>query len=170
MLPVIEGEWFDLGEIGADFNARSTGNPILASPFVNVVTVAQDTFLVAYPGVREGKISATTSRWMGGGINIYKDWDPGCNLDGAQLSVGWGPRFLRLQEDLSIGDSFTSVDPAGPVPAGELRFLELFTVPVLEGGRIFSPVQIVALMPPPSSAYQPARAALLESRDWAWLV
>lgn len=115
----IEGEWFDLGETGEDFSATSTGTPILARPFFNVVTVAQDAFLVAYPAVREGTITATTtSRLMGGAINIYKDWDPGCNLDGAHLSVGWGLRFLRLQENLSIGDSFTSVDPVGPIPVG----------------------------------------------------
>ena len=115
----IEAEWFDLGETGEDFTATSTGNPILARPFFNVVTVAQDAFLVAYPNVREGTIFATTtSRFMGGLNNIYKDWDPGINIDGAQLSMGWGLRFLRLEENLSIGDSLTSVDPAGPVPVG----------------------------------------------------
>ncbi|MCE9552357.1 MAG: BBP7 family outer membrane beta-barrel protein [Planctomycetes bacterium] len=115
----LEGEWFDLGELNTDFSATSTGNPILARPFFNVVTVAQDAYLVAYPAVREGTISVTsTSRMYGGAINVFETWEHGYDLDGAQLSVGLGMRFLRLQENLAMSDSLTSVDPVGPIPVG----------------------------------------------------
>jgi len=115
----LEGEWFQLGEETSEFQQTSTGNPILARPFLNVTTGLQDAFLVAYPAVREGTISASaTSRFMGAGITMIEEWNGCCDTAGAKLSFACGLRYLRLEEGISVSDAFTSIDPVGPVPVG----------------------------------------------------
>jgi hypothetical protein len=115
----IEGEWFDLGTVDSDFSAASNDIPILARPFFNVTSGLQDAFLVAYPGIREGAISVDSStRFMGAAISVVENWDGACSVRDGQLALAFGLRYLRLEEDLSINDSFTSIDPVGPVPVG----------------------------------------------------
>lgn len=52
----LEADWLTLGGDSVDYTASSTGNPILARPFFNVETNAQDAQLKAYPGVVTGSV------------------------------------------------------------------------------------------------------------------
>ena len=52
----LEADWLTLGGDSLDYTASSTGNPILARPFFNVETNAQDAQLKAYPGVVTGSV------------------------------------------------------------------------------------------------------------------
>jgi hypothetical protein len=115
----LEGEWFDLGEVSSEFSESSTGTPILARPFFNVTTGFQDAYLVAFPGIREGSISASAdSRLMGGSINIVQNWTWGCYGADAHWNLAVGLRYLRLEEGISISDSLTSIEQGGPVAPG----------------------------------------------------
>lgn len=53
-----------------DLNARSSGDPILARPFFNTSTNAQDALLVAFPGDSSGSIDVT-ARNEAGGFDIF---------------------------------------------------------------------------------------------------
>ncbi len=52
----LEADWLTLGGESLDFAETSTGNPILARPFFNVQTDAEDSQLKAYPGVVTGSV------------------------------------------------------------------------------------------------------------------
>jgi len=53
----LEFDYLSLGERSDGFEMSSTGFPILARPFFNVLTNAQASELVAYPGVVEGTVT-----------------------------------------------------------------------------------------------------------------
>ena len=52
----LEADWLTLGGDSIDYTNSSTGNPILARPFFNVETNAEDAQLKAYPGVVTGSV------------------------------------------------------------------------------------------------------------------
>ncbi|HBE70645.1 MAG TPA: hypothetical protein DDW52_21075, partial [Planctomycetaceae bacterium] len=56
----VEGEYVGLGEDVQSFFQQSTGNPVLARPFFNVLTGLNDAELIAYPGVVTGDIGVTS--------------------------------------------------------------------------------------------------------------
>ena len=94
----------------------ATLNSILARPFVNVSTLAEDSGLIAYPGVQSGNIRITAAT----------------DFQGADLICGrpslfprrpcWissiGYRYLRLNDDLNFNELDTFINPAGLVPVG----------------------------------------------------
>jgi Putative beta barrel porin-7 (BBP7) len=53
----LEADWLTLGGKSINFVDTSNGNPILARPFFNVQTNAQDSQLKAYPGVVTGTVN-----------------------------------------------------------------------------------------------------------------
>jgi hypothetical protein len=70
----IEASFFGLTNASTGFNANSGGDPILAQPFTNALTGAQNSFLSAFPGLFSGAISANdTSRLLGAGIFFRQD-------------------------------------------------------------------------------------------------
>ena len=68
----IEASFFGLEQASTGFNASSASTPILARPFFNAITNAQDAQLIAFPGVLSGSVSASeTSRLYGAGA-LYR--------------------------------------------------------------------------------------------------
>lgn len=123
-----QGHWFSLGDGANDGNffASSTGDPILARPFFNVVLPGEDSELVAYPGVVEGSVQVLTSSEMhSAGIVYRRRWR---QWDHARLDWFAGYRFLRFREALQVTEDLVSTDPGGVVAVGttfdvEDRFL-----------------------------------------------
>jgi hypothetical protein len=108
----LEGSYFFLGQRTTHFTAASSGVPLLARPFFNTATGAEDSELVANPVIPTlpnvmplaGRIAVeSSSRFQGaeanGVINLWQRcgrWD-----------MILGGRFLRLDENIGITEDLT---------------------------------------------------------------
>jgi hypothetical protein len=105
----IEASVFALETKAARFAASSTGNPILARPFFNALTRAQDAELVAFPGVVTGSIGiGDGSRILGAGLLARQQVCCGCDY---HIDALFGYRYLRYSDHLEISENLTSTDP-----------------------------------------------------------
>lgn len=111
-------EYFELGTRTESFAATSTGNPILARPFVNVVNGGlNDSQVIAYPGVVSGGVQATaTSSLVGGGFHFRRQTNcnsgcghgilcDGCSTFHSRTDVLFGYRYLQLDEAVNIQET-----------------------------------------------------------------
>ncbi|HLJ93583.1 MAG TPA: BBP7 family outer membrane beta-barrel protein [Gemmataceae bacterium] len=108
----LESTTFFLGERSMTFRAGSAGSPILARPFFNVLTGAEASELVAFPGVLAGNVAISSANQLWGTeLNLRTNWWRGCFWD-----VDWlfGVRFLQLEDNLSIAEGLTVPAGAGP--------------------------------------------------------
>ena len=116
----VESEYFALGDINDSFAASSTGLPgssIIARPFFNALTNAEDSELVAFPGVIGGTFTANAqgSLQSAGARLLWNLCQSGapidlCSVDrsAARLDLLLGYRFLRLDESLQMREQLTS--------------------------------------------------------------
>jgi hypothetical protein len=105
----IEAGYFFLGQRSIDFTAASPGLPILARPFFDVTTGAENSELIAYPGVLAGGVAVrASSRLWGTELDLRGNWLRGC------WRVDWlaGFRYLQLDESLAISENL--MIPSGP--------------------------------------------------------
>ena len=113
----LEGDFFILGQASENFNQTSTGNPILARPFFNLGTAAQDAVVVAYPNQVTGSINASeTSSFLGAGVHATYNmlcWD-NCNYS-CRVDALLGYRYLRLRDTLNINSNSMTLGTAAPV-------------------------------------------------------
>lgn len=122
----IEGEYFSLGQQSESFFQQSSGSPILARPFFNIVTGAQDADLIAYPSVIGGSIGVDVDSQLTGAAARFRRslcassgsaWSPFCcstvptasRIDGTA-----GYRFYELKESLAIHEQTQSLDTNNP--------------------------------------------------------
>ena len=113
----IEASVFGLGDISTRFNANSNTTPIIARPFFNALTNAQDSALVAFPGVTSGNIAINeTSRFYGAGALYRQDIGTWANM---RVSALAGYRYLHVSDDLSIATQQTVVG-GGLIPPGTI--------------------------------------------------
>ena len=96
----IEVSFFDLQSASTGFAADSSAHPILAQPFFNALTNAQDAALVAFPGFVAGAVAVNeSSRLLGAGA-LYRQeigtWS------GQRISALIGYRYLHSSDKLSI--------------------------------------------------------------------
>ena len=115
----IEGELFMLGEQSSQYQATSTGDPIIARPFFDIVNGQESADLVAFPGVVQGSIQATALTNLASG-GIWMRFDPhgtGSPCDarsGRKLNGVLGYRYMKLEDDIGISENIESLDPANP--------------------------------------------------------
>jgi len=111
----LESTTFFIGERSMTFRDASSGVPILARPFFNVVSGMQASELVAYPGVLAGGVAVSSENQLWGTeLNLRSSLWRGCfwHLDGLA-----GVRFLGFDEKLGIAEGL--IVPAGAgSPAG----------------------------------------------------
>lgn len=119
----VEGEYFGLGDINDNFASTSTGDPILARPFFNALSNANDSELVAFPGVVGGTFTADAQgSFQSAGVrmlwNLCQSGEPiGLNTVErceARLDLLLGYRFARLDESLQMREQLTSQLPGDP--------------------------------------------------------
>jgi hypothetical protein len=129
---------------GNQFNAFSSGDPVLARPVQNALTGELVAEPIAVPGVANGSIhiATRTTGILGAGIwlreNFTRTDDPcdtchhcaggGCNGHGCGGDPGakwycrfdslFGYRYLRLSDNLEIDDLINAVVALNGVPAG----------------------------------------------------
>lgn len=112
----IGGTFWMLGEQADEFHAASLGNPILARPFLNVLTGNQDSQLVAYPGIITGDIGIrTTSNLLGADLFLRKSVVQTCRT---RIDVLAGYQYSQLGEQLGILENGVLIDPGGVDPVG----------------------------------------------------
>jgi len=112
----LEFQYFFLGQNRNGFQADNNTYPVLARPFFNTDTSAQDAALIAYPGAQTGNVDiAATSSLQGADVLLRKAW---YRCGGARLDFLAGYRYARLCDDLRIDEFETFIDPAGTVPVG----------------------------------------------------
>jgi hypothetical protein len=115
----IEGELFKLDEQSSQFQATSTGSPIIARPFFDIVNSRESAELVAFPGVVRGSIQATALTNLASG-GLWMRFDPHgtgspCEVrSGRKLNWVLGYRYMNLEDTLGISENLESLDPANP--------------------------------------------------------
>ncbi|MCA9127806.1 MAG: BBP7 family outer membrane beta-barrel protein [Planctomycetales bacterium] len=120
----VEGEYVGLGENTETFTAASTGTPVLARPFFNVLTGAEDAQLLAFPAMIGGDVTATTTSQLDGAAVRFRRQlysTSGCGYSpwycqtvptSTRLDGTVGYRFWELDESLQIQERLTSQLPA----------------------------------------------------------
>jgi hypothetical protein len=105
----LEGSYFFLGQRTIKFADSSSGMPILARPFFDVVGNQEASQLIAFPGVVSGGIAIqSSSRLQGADLNFRTNWWRGCCW---RFDTLIGFRYLALNESLNIAENL--VTPAG---------------------------------------------------------
>lgn len=128
----LEGEYFSLDDATDSFSASSSGNPILARPFFNMMTQpsnipAQSSELVAYPNVIRGTVTVDAeSSFQGAAVRgryllccteacVPGLWQRNYQVPGGyRMELTAGYRFLRLDDSLVIGEDLATI----PAPGG----------------------------------------------------
>ncbi len=112
----VEGVFLYLGDAGksGDFSATSFGSPILARPLFNVIDAKEDSQLVAFPEILDGRVDVYTSSEIYS-AELLGRWNsrsgPRGNID---LLAGY--RYFHFGEKLGIREQLTSVELGGVVP------------------------------------------------------
>ena len=108
--------FFGVGDGSHLFSAQSTGSPILARPFFNEVSDAEDAALVAFPSVLDGRIDVRTdSEIFGADVALRHLICSGCNYT---IDMILGYQFSRINEELTITEALVVTDPGGFNPLG----------------------------------------------------
>jgi hypothetical protein len=112
----LEFSYFIMGENNQSYSNASMGNPILARPFFNVTTGAQDSNLVAYPNTFNGTFNATSTENFQGAEALWRRaLVHGCD---GRIDLLAGYRYQRLTDGLEIADSATTSGTAAVAAAG----------------------------------------------------
>lgn len=105
----VEGEYVGLGNETESFFDQSTGNPIIARPFFNALTGAEDSELVAFPNVVSGSLAIdVASEFDGAAVRLRRQL---CSSEGccfSSLACKTVPYSSRL--DATIGYRFWELD------------------------------------------------------------
>jgi Putative beta barrel porin-7 (BBP7) len=111
----IEDTFFFVGNGNESFYANSSGSPILARPFFNTQTQAQDAVLLAFPQVVLGSIFVTSSRTVTSNeLNLRRELFFNCC---SRVDLLGGYRFFHLGEGLDVRTDTTSIN-GQTVPIG----------------------------------------------------
>lgn len=122
----IEGEYLGMAQESESFDRNSTGTPILARPFYNVLTGREDSELVAFPNIVSGRIrSEATSEFIGAAVRFKRllCCSSGCGISPiscgpvpsqsrTDATLGW--RYFQLDERLTVREDLTSLDTLNP--------------------------------------------------------
>ena len=112
----VEFSFMLLGENTQSFNDSSMGNPILARPFFNTTTGAEDSHVIAFPNVANGAFNATsTENFDGAEVLFRRALVHGCD---GRIDLLLGYRFNNLTDGLEIDDAATSSGNGAIAPAG----------------------------------------------------
>jgi hypothetical protein len=131
----VEANFFFLSDRQSGDSFSSGGAPVLGRPFINVATGRPDATLIASPGIATGSVTigARTGLW-GAEANLVASLI--CS-DKFHLAALGGFRFLRLEDELKIGEQFR-VAPNVPGFGGNTVGLrdEFRTVNRFYGGQV----------------------------------
>ncbi len=139
----IDTSYFFLGDVNQQYSNSSSGNPILARPFFNVITELQDAQLIAFPGVVTGSINVNAdSRVYGGDVNLRRMLVADC---WKRFDVLAGYRYFGISEGLGISTNTTSIDPQSIIEVGTTFAIsdQFSTRNTFNGGQIGINAQMI---------------------------
>lgn len=122
----LEASYMFLGTESTDFAINSNQLPVIARPFFNSETGAQDSELVAYPNQLTGglAVNAETSFQM---ADILYRWNVSRD-DWRRFDLLVGYRFAYLKDQIRIREQLTSISQdSGIVPGTRLTVTDDFT-------------------------------------------
>jgi Putative beta barrel porin-7 (BBP7) len=118
----VEANYMRLGSTTDSFNAGLNDFNILARPFFDTVANAEDSRLIAFPGLVQGTLNVAASTELQSFELLYRhdgreSW--GCHID-------WiaGYRFVELKDRLGINESTTSL--SGPTTGTTFALIDQF--------------------------------------------
>jgi hypothetical protein len=105
-----EASFLMLGSRAVDFSATSDGNTILARPYRNATSGAQEAVLIAFPGVSSGQVDfrVASGNFYNGTAGLFETF---CNTGTVRLDSLLGYRFYRYDEAFRARQSVTVTDP-----------------------------------------------------------
>jgi hypothetical protein len=112
----IECSYLILGTNTQNYSNSSSGNPILARPFFNTSTGAEDSNLIAYPNLFSGTFNMTSTENFQGAEVAWRQAIVHTGEGRVDMLVGY--RNMVLTDGLEIADSVTSSGTSGAAPAG----------------------------------------------------
>jgi hypothetical protein len=108
-----EFEYFFLAPRSSQSSFASSGLPVLARPFFNLVTNREDSALVAFPGMADGRITVSSRVELQGASArllwnlLYRKPENCMTPFGYRIDLFAGPRYADLQENISTNESVT---------------------------------------------------------------
>jgi hypothetical protein len=109
----IEFTYLGLGQGAQNYEANSTGNPILARPYFDADTGKQDSHLIAYPNVVEGSfLCSSTSDFQA--AEAVAHWVIVRSCD-SRIELLGGYRYQRLSDGLEITDTANYLSPSARI-------------------------------------------------------
>jgi hypothetical protein len=94
----------ETGEKSFQAASDANGNPVIARPFINVLSQSEDRSLVAFPGALAGSISvASSTDLVGTEVNFLRTVDTRSGGPSFDFIIGF--RYLSLEERLQISQS-----------------------------------------------------------------
>jgi hypothetical protein len=110
------GAFLDLQRGVANYSTGSNGSTLLARPFYNTVTHADDAQILAKPTIAAGSVNVrTTSDLLAADAFMRLAVHRG---NGQLLDFVQGYRFLQYNDSINIGDQIISIDPNSSIPLG----------------------------------------------------
>ncbi len=115
----IEATYLFLGSKSVNFDQSSPGDPILAIPFYNTQTAAEDSILVAYPSEKSGSAYVDFSNELHSADVLFRQ----CLIEQCceHLDFLIGYRYARFNETLNIAQSSTFLSPVGDIREGTMQ-------------------------------------------------
>jgi hypothetical protein len=131
----VEARYFFLSDQQTDERFSSSGEPVLARPFINLATGRPDTTFITSPGVASGTVTIGAQTSLSG-VEANLTASLICS-DTFYVAALGGFRFLRLEDSLTIGEQFL-VAPGVPGFGGNTAILqdEFRTVNRFYGGQV----------------------------------
>jgi hypothetical protein len=121
----IEGNAFFLENRVSRFDISGNGDigsPVLARPFINLNTGAEDASGISVPGVQAGRIVIAMPRNFFGAEANLRISQPDSALCHSRLSLILGACYLNLYEQLNINESLTDLTGLGTSTAVDEHF------------------------------------------------
>ena len=117
-----EFNYLHLGDATTSFSASNANTGILARPFFNETTNAQDARLIAFPGVVDGSLGIDLKSKFQSAEAIYR-WTAQRSKCG-RMEYLLGYRFAELDDGITIAESTLSL--AGPTAGTSFDLLDQF--------------------------------------------
>lgn len=111
------GEFFELSSESESFTGNTNGYPVLARPFFNILTGAEDSQIVSYPNFATGSLNAVvTSELVGGGFHLRRQTNSstgcgrgllcdGCEAYHSRTDALFGYRYVQLEESIGVTEN-----------------------------------------------------------------
>lgn len=114
----IVGSFLDMQRGVTNFRANSEGDPLLARPYFNTITQANDSIILAQAGISRAAVEARTTANFLAADGYFRH----AMLSGTRRRIDftWGYRWLEVEDSIRINDREVITDGGGIIPLGTI--------------------------------------------------